>query len=285
MREGAKCSRMRILYILLGLTFSLQAEDTNVISTFRVGETLYRNVTVSKVTALDAIILFEGGGAKVPLSNCPAWFQERYGYDPKAATEAIQRNTAAKKPIRATQPRSATAEILGVTILEVTGYSPYLRCFAIGGNGGEMFISGLPPEVTKFLKSINDLENAIGVKRTQIDLDESGTYDTAFNIPFPGETMPKMVLEKRKNITPADLERDKKELEKLEAKLEMMESQRALNASVYLQYTGQSYAKVPIYRCVGKPKASLPEKNLKQVTSPSRTNGLDSSSQMMKPVQ
>jgi len=84
--------------LLLSLFLAIQAEaQTNFFPLLNVGATTYTNARITSVTAADAIVLFDGGGARVPLSNMPPHIQKQYGYDAGKAAKSLAEQTERNK--------------------------------------------------------------------------------------------------------------------------------------------------------------------------------------------
>jgi hypothetical protein len=76
-------------------TISVTAADTNYFDVLKAGGSTYSNVMVRTVTPTDIIVSFDGGGARIALTNLTPDLQKRFGYDPaKAAMYAAKAYSA-----------------------------------------------------------------------------------------------------------------------------------------------------------------------------------------------
>lgn len=93
---------MRTLIFLILSAASTTAE-TNRFPSLRVGSSTYTNAEIRAVTATDLIISFDGGGAKVALTNLSPELQKRFGYDPAKAKASGAEVELKKEQYRAQQ--------------------------------------------------------------------------------------------------------------------------------------------------------------------------------------
>lgn len=88
------------LVTLLAVFFPLVASAKPDYETLTIpGGKTYKNVTVSKVNALELSIIHESGAASIPLASLSPELQEKYNYDPKAAEQYRQKEAEANAKI------------------------------------------------------------------------------------------------------------------------------------------------------------------------------------------
>src|SRR4051812_4929564 len=85
-----------LLTLILAPYCQGQIALTNRLESLVVGATTYTNCTVKAFNAADAIISFNGGGAKVAISNLPPEIQAQLKYKPSDAAAVIETNRRAE---------------------------------------------------------------------------------------------------------------------------------------------------------------------------------------------
>jgi hypothetical protein len=104
--------------------------DTNTFPVLTIKGHSYTNARISSVSAAYAIVIFDGGGKRVPLADLPEGLQKRYGYEPaKAATfveienEKRAATTAeiAASQLAVLQAQNSVGEEQNIRILKITG--------------------------------------------------------------------------------------------------------------------------------------------------------------------
>ena len=156
MVKRATSSPIKFLLVCLALAsvHAAAADDTNSFPLLSIQGQTYTNAYVSKVTPAYAVILYDGGGKKFPMSNLPPFLQRRFDYDPDKA-EQFQADEASKH--QAARARAAAAEakadaargeVENITILKITSGGAPVRCLAATSSGQqEVFLNSLPPSV------------------------------------------------------------------------------------------------------------------------------------------
>jgi hypothetical protein len=78
---------VRFFFVLFSLFFvSSASEPTERLAEFRLGTNVYRNVTLTERSAVEALVRFDGGVRKVNLSELPEPLRSKW-YDEKAARD------------------------------------------------------------------------------------------------------------------------------------------------------------------------------------------------------
>lgn len=252
---------MRILLTLL-LAVSCYAQS-NTIPELTVAGKTYHNARIDRATASHAIIYFDGGIAKVALSNMPPAFQKQYGYDPAKASKAIKEEAdreSAKRIASAklaaqnqTAENAKAASSQMVSVFQIISNIGYDKCDT---SAGTILISGLPSQTKDFFNRESALSAAISDHELAADRNEAALERANATTPTGAGGSPEFVnavMAKRNQINLAliDAKNERKNISKLTQSLTSLQSARKSFTSITAYSTGQSYAGVPIWKCIG----------------------------------
>jgi hypothetical protein len=211
----------------------------------------YTNATIVRATPAYVVVDFDGGIAKVCLTNLPELLQEKYHYDPAAAEKALAAETAREKSARdqvvaqqlAQQKylASLAGPVETITIQSITD-EHLVGSLTCETSSGTILISGLPDSVMKYIRQKDWTANEIDRLQNEKITATSTVNDP--NDPDPGFTaqmnaqaaLDDAIADKRERI--ADLK------EKLEA---LNDTPEKADARAYP--TGQSYGGMAIWKC------------------------------------
>jgi hypothetical protein len=238
-----------ILMLLGAATLSRAADDTN---TFPVLECKYQSFTnarISSVTAAYAIILYDGGGKKVPLSDLPPALQERYGYDPAKADQFLaaekQKKVAAAQAYaqQMTMESPAQGERQKVRVLKVLDtYIGATRCQieARGGQQEVLMSGGDFSAIQQYYSQLETLENAAS----------SGQGANSGGSTQPGyhgrnQAAMKAAAEQARQNNAANAKA-------VAAQLKALKAQGTNIITIYAAPTSRKYANFPIWMYLGK---------------------------------
>jgi hypothetical protein len=101
--------KAKILFLTILVSISSFAQTNNVIPRLKVGERIYTNAQISSASATEAIVRFDGGGARVNLEDLPEPYRSKY-FDPekaKAAKISAARKFAEKKELEEASRKAA----------------------------------------------------------------------------------------------------------------------------------------------------------------------------------
>ena len=182
---------MRQLIAIAFLSISSAFAETAVIPVLRVGDRDYTNARISSVVGGDAIVLFDGGGKRIPLGDLPADLQKQYTPAPLSPE---QQKTADEQKQKIEEQRAALAKVAAwrgepkrVSIRSVNPSGTY--GVSVEGEGSkEIRINNLPGSAAQFFNNakaiatqVETIEAEVKVaKRAYEDLPISYSGSPAF---------------------------------------------------------------------------------------------------------
>jgi hypothetical protein len=140
----------RILAFIISMSAVVAGfADTNVFPVLVAGREAYTNATILRVTPSDAIVRFESGIARVPLSSLPSSLQRQYGYDPQKAAQFVaeqaQKEAERRKQLAIMQQQEAAAiaSAVRVRVFQILADERYSKCLT---GTGTIWVVNLPPQ-------------------------------------------------------------------------------------------------------------------------------------------
>jgi hypothetical protein len=175
---------------LMAMVFVVQSCfcQTNFFPYLQCGGQSYTNVTISSVTPATAVLVWEGGGEQVPMTNLPKRVQKQYGYDPQKAQEylaAIEARKAATQA-RANENAAALADAqasLGppqrIRILKCV-YDWQYQVVLPDDSIANISIHNLPTEISAFVHDLTSTQAIVNADKGVVysDLSEGGVFMT-----------------------------------------------------------------------------------------------------------
>lgn len=169
---------MKELLMLFVFTLSAEAQ-TNFFPLLKTASGSYTNATVRSVTATDIIIFFDGGGAKVALSNLSPELQKRFGYDPAndakaAATRKQKIESAQQRLVNQQATDSWRGEQMKAQILAIDGQiGGMTKCTLVTTNGTfNALLTSVPSSISQHLSKKQQLKTEIE-RRSAINRNEA----------------------------------------------------------------------------------------------------------------
>jgi len=214
----------------------------------------YTNATIIRATPAYLVVDFNGGLAKVAMTNLPANLQEQYHYDPDKAAAALADDEQHR--LDAINAKTERAKYLA----SLRGTNQVIRVEAVLDSfgrcqttAGQIYLTGLPPSVSSYLARYDQLKAS--VVESQIQLENKAR---ASNASIGGGGNPAAVFElmkqnlkgQRKQTTKKVQETDQagENLSKLKSSLAEMESGLARNTSLIAYPTGMKYSGLPLWQ-------------------------------------
>ena len=244
---------IRILVALL-IALPLGAQTNDLIPILTCGEQSFTNARISLASPAYATISHEGGISQIALSNLPAEYQSRYGYNPTnaAAFLAAQRQRERDAHQRFVAHENAAAAVAGpaetlhiAAILDETTYGGIPLC-AVHHSGshqgaGTILVKSIPGPVSDFLHRYQKLKADINtVETTPVTATATGPNRKAARRAANRE----VAQEKQAG---------KAQLKDLKAQLSDMEKLFKDNTVVRACPTGQNWSGYEIWVCAGNP--------------------------------
>src|SRR5665213_1908169 len=143
-----------ILLLLAMIVAAGAAQDTNTIPVFTIGAETYKNARISSVSGAYAILIFDGGGKRVLMSDLPEAIQKQYGYDPAKADQALADEKAAREALAAQQAAQQQTLLTNpdrqkLTIIKTFGTSSPVKCTAsVDGAEKDLYLDYIPYPVS-----------------------------------------------------------------------------------------------------------------------------------------
>lgn len=148
------------VFFLFFASTQIWAADADFFPLLQCQNRSYTNAHISSVTPATVIVIWDGGGEKISITNLPTDLQQRYNYNPDAAEKYLE-DIAAKKAGRAAADQKTLALIadaqrkLGpperVRILKIIGPTR-VQILTTNGQYLDAYIHNLPLDVITFLQ-------------------------------------------------------------------------------------------------------------------------------------
>ena len=245
------------ILVLLLLALPLGAQTNELIPVLICGDQSFTNARITQTSPAYAIVSYPGGIAQVAMSNLPAAYQQRYGYNPtnaeKYLAEKKQRELAARERQAASakseaMPAGAVQTIELTGILDETTYGGIPLCSVSGGHApGKILVKNMPGPVSDFLHRYQKL-------KADIDAEETAPVNVTATATRRGPNHAARAAERAANRATREAKGERKvEVKQLRRQLSEMEKSRGQNASVRAYPTGQSWSGYEIWVCTGTP--------------------------------
>lgn len=172
------------ILLLVALSTSAQTNEP-VIGVLPAGGQFYTNARITRVTPAYAVVSYNGGIVQLALSNLPASYQEKYGYDPDQAARYLADKKQMLQERRATQNarqaayNQAVASLAGtnrpvqvISILDELSNGGIPRC-AVPDVPDGILVKNLPDPVRNFLNRKKQLAADINSFSDKVQADAS----------------------------------------------------------------------------------------------------------------
>jgi hypothetical protein len=216
----------------------------------------YTNATIIRATPGYVVVDFNGGIAKVAMTNLPANLQEQYHYDPDKAAAALAADE--KHRLEVINAKAEQAKILA----SLRGTNQMIRVNAVldsfgkcQTSAGQIYLAGLPSSVSEYLARYTQLKALVAESQVQAD-NKTRDANTAIggggNPAAVWEAMKQSLKGKGKQTTEKIHEADEatENLSKLKSNLAEMESGLVQNTTVVAYPTGMRYSGLPMWQFV-----------------------------------
>jgi hypothetical protein len=238
------------IFLVLGAMSLVQAaDDTNTFAVLECKNESFTNARISSVTAAYAIIFYDGGGKKVPLSDLPQFLQERYGYDANKAAQLLADEKKKKEAIAnayAQQLATETAtqgERQKVRILKVLGnYIGDTRC-EIDASGGQQEVLMSGGDFSNVQEYYSELDTLQSDAATSPAADSAGSTQPGYH----GRNRAAMKAAAQRNNA-----NNAANSKAIAAQLKALKAQGTNITTVFAAPTSQKYANLPIWIYLGK---------------------------------
>jgi len=251
-----------LLAALLSYCFICGGADTNFYPVLKIGSQTYTNVHIGQVTPGDAIVFFDGGGARIALSNFPSWLQSRLNYHPKKAVQYLQQQQQKQQQLQ--QQEAAAQKALVAKELAARGPVENIKIekmisdqFLITTEDGKQiqaYVKLLPADIQQGFDQQNQLSKAIDTLAAKIEHDDRALrYESAWDpisISDPNyndlETLRADVL----NEAGERLTDERQHLDKLKDQLSKIQADTASKNITKAFFTGKLVGQTQIWECV-----------------------------------
>lgn len=219
----------------------------------------YTNATIIRATPAYVVVDFNGGVAKVAMTNLPLNLQHQLHYNPEAAAAALaaeeQRKVdelkAKAKQARYLASLRGTNQVIRVNaVLDLFG-----RCQT---SAGEIYLTGLPASASGYLAQYAQLKAAVAESQIQAD-NQTRAANTALGdggSPLAVWGAMKQSLNGKGRQTTRQIQMADEaagNLSNLQARLAEMESGLAQRTTIIAYPTGLNYSGLPQWQFVSGP--------------------------------
>ncbi len=266
---------MKTAILLLFAFIALVRAEEKIIpfDTLTVGVKTYTNCTVKALNAAEAMIRFEGGGAKVKTADLPAEAQQSLGYssttanayfvDQKKKQEAFSKRAQADRANLAAS-EAPIGEPKNVRILKVINNYGFPTCST---DAGTIAIAGLPASIDIYYKTLeskrlNVIQYAdeLETKRKNLDrLDAITPTGASGNAAYVDAVMAKRTAI---NLAYQDLKEESTKLTHMSEAWKDMQSDGPRMTTISAQETGKAYGGCKVWNYVGPAILSNPAQSL-----------------------
>jgi hypothetical protein len=263
-------SLLVFLALILSARSGTAATNEIPVGNLAVGNIIYTNAVITRVTPAYALVNYEAGVAQIPMSNMPAVYQDQFGYTPQKAAQFLDEERQLQKKqqaaLRAEQAslraRLGTNRPVRITaIYDGLAYGGYPFCTVDGIRDG-ILVENLPDSVRQFMAGYRQLQADVASCQQQLNRLK------AVPAPVRPATTPTgkiMLVGKGGNYILVDPPPDnraavRQEVEKrlidLTAQLATATSNYDLYTTIIAHPSGQFYVEKPIWICIGIPPAA-----------------------------
>jgi len=266
---GYNMKTIPLLLLLVALSAFAQTNEA-VIGVLPAGGVFYTNARITRVTPAYAVVSYDGGIVQLALSNLPAAYREKYGYDSdKAAKYLAEEKQKALERRAALMARQAAynqamAALAGtnrpvqiISILDEQSNGGIPLC-AIPDAADGILIKNLPDPVKSFLNRKKQLAADIDSFSAQVEADAGAAARAQAVAPAYSSTDPDINDAQNRQRAQANLMalkvREKQaELDKMKKAMSDLEAEAAGQATIMAFPTGQFFGGFEIWNCVGMP--------------------------------
>jgi len=228
------------------LSLGRAADDTNTFAVLECKNESFTNARISSVTQAYAIIFYDGGGKKVPLSELPKSLQQRYGYDPDKAAQFMaaekEKKEAAAQAFaqQMAMARSTQGERQKVRVLKVMdSFIGDTKCeIAAEGGQQEVLMSGGD------LSTIQQYYAQLETLQSQAASAQGAAASTQ-PVRYSRNRAARAAAQQQQHNNAANAKA-------LAGQLKALKAQGTNITSIYAAPTSQKYANLPIWIYLGK---------------------------------
>ncbi len=269
-RIGGIWKTIPVLALLIVSALSTLADTTNEIqiAALSVGDKIYTNATITRVTPAYAVVSYQEGVVQIPMSDMPAVYQSQFGYTPEKAAHFLDDQKRLQKQQQsilarqvAAQARTGTNRPVRVTAIDDNpSFGGFPFCSVDGISGG-ILIENLPDSVRQFLSGYRVLQADVADCQQQLNnLKTPETPPAKPAQPQMGKTL--MVgngagyvraVTVLPDNTPALRRKLEDRLKTLNARLGQATIDYDFHTTIIAHPSGQTYVGKPIWVCVGVP--------------------------------
>jgi hypothetical protein len=256
--------------LLLAALSTFAQTNEPVIGVLPAGGQLYTNARITSVTPAHAVVSYDGGIVQLALSNLPAAYQKKYGYDPDKAAryladekQKLQERRAALMARQAAY-NQAVASLAGtnrpvpiVSILDEVSNGGIPRC-AVPDIPDGILVKNLPDPVRNFLNRKKQLGADINSFSDQVQADASAAARAQAVAPTFAATDPDTINAQNNQRAQANLmalkvKEEQAELAKMKITMSDLDAETAAQTTIMAFPTGQFFGGFEIWNCVGMP--------------------------------
>lgn len=247
---------MKIALLILAASLTASAQ-TNFFPLLKAGGTTYTNATIRSVTAADAIVSFDGGGARVALSNLTPDLQKRFGYDPQKAKLALVKD--AERRIRSQRAEAELAAInawrgdtsLATVVSIESQIAGTPKCIITVSNSTfAVLLTGLPASIRNFFSEKAQLENDIATRSANNEREKWRLSNLEDSLPSEASSdSPAGRAIHQMNIDSKRLAQSCDQVAKMKDDLSELILKQGRLASCYVRQTAKQYAGIQIWEC------------------------------------
>ena len=264
-----------VLVALILSALSASAGSTNEMhmNVLPAGGKTYTNAIITRANAAYAVVSYQEGMVRIPMSNLPAAYQAQFGYTPERAAQFLSEENRIQKEGRrasalarqaAAQALLGTNRLVRITaIIDETSNGGIPFCSAQGIPGG-ILIKNLPDSIRQFFAGYRQLQAEVAGCQQQINnLKVPATPPTnAVSKPRMGKSL--MVgsgagfawVKTQTNNAAAVRQNAEDRLNELQAELDRQTANYDRCTTILAHPSGDFFGQKPIWICVGAPSAA-----------------------------
>ena len=228
----------------------------------------FTNAQITHVTPAYAVVSYDGGIVQLALSNLPASYQEKYGYDPGKAARYLadekQKLHEQRAALMARQAayNQAVASLTGtnrpvqiISILDEQSNGGIPLCAVPDATNG-ILIKNLPDSVRSFLNHKKQLAGDINSFSDKVQADASAAARAeavapTFASPNPDTLDAQNNQRAQANLMVVKVREERAELVKMKKTMNDLDAETADRTTIMAFPTGQFFGRFEIWNCVG----------------------------------
>ena len=230
----------------------------------------YTNAQITLVTPAYAVVSYDDGIVQLALSNLPASYKEKYGYDPDKAAkyladekQKVQEQRAAEMT-RQTAYNQAVASLTGtnrpvliISILDEQSNGGIPLC-AVPDVPNGILVKNLPDPVRSFLNRKKQLAVDIDSFSDKVQADGSAAARAeavapTFASPDPDTLDAQNNQRAQANLMAVKVREERAELAKMKKTMNDLDAETADRTTIMAFPTSQFFGRFEIWDCVGMP--------------------------------